>query len=206
MLLSSAAVADTISFVATLDNTVVNTTNSADGTLNIPDVSFGAFNLNTVTINSQSFLAAGELLATNMLDVAQTATGAHTLVLDITANGLTGPNALTPLESEFSVTGLTNGWTVQEKTTINGNPLSATPVFTGNSASTDLFASAFLGSTFSADAHYIITSSGAGSFNGGIDISAVPGPVLGSGVPGLAFAALGMMWFARYRQDKGHAA
>jgi len=198
-LMLGSASADSIVFTATADGTLVNTTTSANGTLTLNDVSFGPlFNLNSLDINSESFLAPGEFLSTNTLDVNQTGTGNHTLTLDITANGLTGPGALTALLSEFSVTGLTPGWTVQELTTINGNPLSQTPIFTGNSADLDLNSAAFLGTTFSADAHYILTSVGAGSFNGGIDIvAAVPGPKLGSGLPGLALLALGGLFLAR---------
>jgi len=34
---------------------------------------------------------------------------------------------------------------------------------------------------------------------------AVPGPVVGAGIPGAAFAALGLMWFGRNRQNRRNA-
>jgi hypothetical protein len=192
--LASPALADSITLTATCDGVACGGAASADGNLDVNNQAFGIFNLNTLTINSQQFLAAPGVLSTNTLDVDQMMSGNHTLVLDITANGLAGPNALEAFLSTFSVSGQTAGWSIQAMTLINGNPLATSAVFTGVSdsgSSTDL---AFASSLFSAEAIYTITSSGIGQVNGGIDIStaAVPEPATWGmmllGFAGLAFA------------------
>jgi hypothetical protein len=133
-------------------------------------------------------------LSSNTLDVDQGTTGTHTLVLDIVATGLAGPNALENFLSSFSVSGQTAGWSVVESTTINGVLLATTPVFTGVSDAASSINPAFAGATFTADEHYVIHSVGQGSFNGGIDIAvaAVPEPATWGmmilGFVGLAFA------------------
>ena len=133
LVLSTPAWADNIVLTATVDGIVVDTITSINGNLNVTNASFGPFfNLNTLTINSATFLAPPGILSTNTLDVNQSGTGDHTLVLDIQAQGLTGPSALADLLSEFSVTGLTSGWTGREQTFINGTALSDTGIFTAN--------------------------------------------------------------------------
>jgi hypothetical protein len=204
--LGAPALADSITLNASVNGVLVDTISSIDGNLNVNSVSFGPdFDLNTLTINAgPSFLAPPGILSTNTLDVNQTVAGTNKLVLDIVASGLTGTGALTALLSEFSVTGLTTGWTVQEATAINGAPLSATPVFTGNSASVDVAGSATLTSPYSAEAIYTIVATGTGQFNGGIDINAgVPGPTAGAGVPGIV-AALVLLGLAARRRRLAH--
>jgi hypothetical protein len=190
---ASAAYADAINLTATVDGVVAGSASSPDGSLTVTNQSFGAFNLNSLSINSETFLAPPGILSSNTLDVDQTTTGTHTLVLDITATGLKGPNALQDFLSSFSVSGQTAGWSVIERTTINGVTLATTPLFTGVSDSAFSTNAAFAGALFTADEHYTITSVGEGSFNGGIDISAaVPEPATWGmmllGFVGLAFA------------------
>lgn len=172
------ALADSITLTATCDGVACGSASSTNGTLDVSDQDFGLFNLNSLTINSQTFLAPPGVLTSNTLDVDQNVSGNHTLVLDITASGLSGPNALTNFLSSFSVSGQSAGWSVIEQTTINGNILAQTPLFTGVADSASSINAAFAGSTFTADEHFLINSSGIGSFNGGIDISvaAVPEP------------------------------
>ena len=99
------AYADSITLNAIVNGTLVDSINSPDGTLNVNDTSFGPdFDLNTLTINSAQFLAPPAVLNTNTLNVNQNVTGNNTLVLDITANGITGNNQLESILSEFSVT------------------------------------------------------------------------------------------------------
>jgi hypothetical protein len=173
----SPALADAINLTATVDGLAAGSVTSPDGSLTVTNQSFGVFNLNSLSINSATFLAPPGVLSSNTLDVDQTATGSHTLVLDIVATGLAGPNALENFLSSFSVSGQTAGWSVVERTTINGTTLATTPLFTGVSDSASSINAAFAGTTFTADEHYTITSVGEGSFNGGVDISAaVPEP------------------------------
>lgn len=196
------AMADAISLVVREDGNQVFSQSSADGTLNVENAVFGTFNINTVTANSQTFLAPGDIFRTNTLNIAQNGVGNHQLIIDLVATGLTGPSALQALLSSFSVTNLTQGWSAQESTTINGNLLATTPVFTVTSDSAFSTNAVFLGSTFTADVHYLINSVGAGGFNGGIDIAhAVPGPVVGAGLPGLlSLLGFGGLWWKRRNQ------
>jgi hypothetical protein len=193
--LSVAARADAINLTATVDGVAAGSASSPDGSLTVTNQSFGAFNLNSLSINSQTFLSSPGVLSSNTLDVDQTTTGTHTLVLDITATGLAGPNALENFLSSFSVSGQSAGWSVVERTTINGTTLATTPVFTGVSDAASSINAAFAGTTFTADEHYTIMSVGEGSFNGGIDISvsAVPEPSTW-GMMLLGFVGLGFMF------------
>jgi hypothetical protein len=190
----SPALADAISLTATVDGLAAGSASSPDGSLTVTNQSFGVFNLNSLSINSETFLAPPGVLSSNTLDVDQTTTGTHTLRLDIVATGLAGPNALQDFLSSFSVSGQTAGWSVVETTTINGLPLANTPLFTGVSDSASSINTAFAGTVFTADEHYLITSVGEGSFNGGIDIAvaAVPEPATWGmmllGFVGLTFA------------------
>jgi hypothetical protein len=176
--LSAPALAETIVATAKVDNVVVAVQSSASGTLNVVNQSFGpVFNLNTLTIDSQSVLALPGILSTNTFNVNQLVGGTHDLVIDIVAAGLLGPNALTPLLSTFSVSGLPSGWSIQEQTFIDNNPLADTGVFTGVSDSASAITSAVLGNFFNAEVIYTIHSVGVGNLNGGIDISLAPVPL-----------------------------
>jgi hypothetical protein len=201
----SPALADAINLTATVDGVAAGSASSPDGSLTVTNQSFGAFNLNSLSINSQTFLSPPGVLSSNTLDVDQTTTGNHTLVLDIVATGLAGPNALQDFLSSFSVSGQTAGWSVVERTTINGALLATTPVFTGVSDSASSINGAFAGTTFTADEHYTIMSVGEGSFNGGIDIAvaAVPEPATWAMLL-LGFAGLGFM-FRRHQRVLGVA-
>jgi hypothetical protein len=203
--LSGAAFADAINVTVTEDGVPIGNASSADGTLNVDNQSFGTFNLNTLSINSATFLAPPGILNTNALDVQQTAQLLpHTFVIDITASGLTAlAPSISALLSDFSVTGLTSGWSIQESTFINGNLLAATPAFFGNSAEATSTNAAVLTNPYSAEVRYTIqtTAGTAGEFNGGIDIdlAAVPGPTLGTGLPGLISACVALVALRRRR-------
>jgi hypothetical protein len=194
------AFADAINLTATVDGVAAGSVTSPDGSLTVTNQSFGVFNLNSLSINSETFLAPPGILSSNTLDVDQTTTGTHTLVLDIVATGLAGPNALENFLSSFSVSGQTAGWSVVESTTINGVLLAKTPVFTGVSDSASSTNAAFAGALFTADEHYTISSLGQGSFNGGIDISAaVPEPATW-GMMLLGFVGLAFMFRQQRRK------
>ena len=198
--LAAPAFADTIQLTATVDGILVNSTNSADGTLDVSNQAFGVFNLNSLSINSETFLAAPDLLSTNTLNINQSAGGTHQLVIDVKAFGLSGPNAVANLLSSFSVTGLTGGWNAQEQTFINGTLLADTGVFTATSDSAFSNNLALLGSLFNAEAVYTINSVGVGRFNGGIDISVAETPL--PGAVWLFGSGLGLIAMAGKRRKK----
>lgn len=202
LMLATPAWADNITLTATVDGVLIDTITSSDGTLNPTNVSFGPdYNLNTLSIDSETFLAPPGIIHTNTINVDQNVSGSHQLVLDIKADGLVGPGAVTALLSEFSVTGLTGGWSAMEQTFINGNPLASTPLFNTNSASADVSGSANLTNPFEAEVRYTINSDSVGQFNGGINIDAVPGPTIGTGLPG-TLAGLGMLGLAMVRRRR----
>jgi hypothetical protein len=204
----SPAMADTISLSGSVDGVNFGPLTSPFGSLNIinQSVGTGIFNLNTVTVNSESFLAAPGVLATNTLNIQQADTGNHLLVLDITAFGLAGIPGLTNFLSSFSVTGQSSaGWFAREQTFINGNQLADTGIFAAVADSAFSTNSATIGSTYNAEVIYTINSRGVGQFNGGIDISvaAVPGPVVGAGLPGMLALLLGVFRYWRQKNLLG---
>jgi hypothetical protein len=196
------ASADVITLNATVDGVAAGSTSSNTGQLDVTGVALGPFSLNTITADSKIVLPFPGILNTNTLNLQQSDTGNHSLILDIIASSLSGPGLLQSILSTFSVSGLTTGWNAQEQTFINGTLLADTGVFTNPSDSATSINPAFLGGTFSAEVKYTINSVGIGGFNGGIDIStaAVPGPIAGAGIPGLVGACFTMLGLYRRRR------
>jgi hypothetical protein len=202
------AVAETISLTAFVDGIQVANASSADGTLDVSNQAFGSvFNLNSLTINAQSFLAFPDIFTTNTLNVNQSVGGTHQLVINVTANGLVGTGTTQGVLSAFSVTGLTGGWNAQEQTFINGNLLSDTGVFTATSDSAFETMNALLTDPYDAMVRYTINSVGTGRFNGGIDmaLAPVPIPAVGAGLPGViaGFGAIYAWGKKRARKKAG---
>jgi hypothetical protein len=111
----------------------------------------------TSTATGTPPLAGGNLLQGSTVDVEdyQGLGSASTFYLYITETGLVGPSALTPFLSQFTVNGLSSGWSVTESTYISS---SNTPF--GQTTPLSSYTSTALGS-----------SSGLGSATPGADYS-----------------------------------
>ena len=167
---------------------------------------FGSFNLNTIQVDSfPNASTLPTLLDTNTLNVSSAGAGGvtQTLAIDIKATGQPGPGALVGLTSNFDTVGLPTGWSVMETTFVNGVQ-QATDTFSSPPQNGGTFglSSAFLGATFMTEADYLITTNGTnGDSNSGIEIQTVPGPILGAGLPGIAFGLIGLGWLLTRRKD-----
>ena len=199
---SSSAVAD--SMVITLSETgFVNKVFSAPGadSLSVPlGTPFGNYNSNGIDAIAAPLAPGTDELSTNTINVSS-AGSATALTIDIVASNVSDiAKAAVALDSFFSVTGITSGWTVTGETLVNGVMLSGSGLLVANSALTKV-GTANLTGIDSFEAIYTIASNGiAGALNGGIDITAVPGPVIGGGLPGLVFGFLGLGILSRRKR------
>jgi hypothetical protein len=205
--LTGAARADLITVSASVDGGPTFTANSLGlPTLSLSGVVLPDFTFNQGDFTSRGLLApAGGILTSNTINI-QSGTGTHALTLDVLATGLSGPNSLQNILNSFSVSGQSPGWSVVETTFINGVQQSTTGTFTGVSDNASAFTSAFLGTTFTAEERYVITSNGAGDFNGGIvmSVAAVPEPATWAMMI-LGFFGIGSLAMAKRRREGGAA-
>jgi len=168
---------------------------------------FGDFLISNITGSTQPSLFSPEFLSTNSLAVQNGDNDPHTLQLWITGNDL-GNVGLNAITSRFSNVTLTPGWSVTLETLYSATnqmfagTLLNTATFNTAPNSTSGNSVANFDGNFSLTAHYTITTTGLGQANSGIDISAVPGPVVGAGLPGLIMACGGLLALARRRRQQ----
>ena len=207
--MTGASRADSITATVTDNGVNVNTTSSG-GSLDIPSVTFGNFQVNSVTADSHSILGGNSILDTNTIDIKNMAAETHTqvLVIDIKDTNITGITGLQNFLSEFSVTNLTAGWTAQLQSYINGALIGDTGALGAETIGLDQNFFGTATSPMTAEVKYTITDPGGavGEFNGGIDVSvtaAVPEPstwaMMLLGFCGITFMA------AKRRRDTGRA-
>jgi hypothetical protein len=167
---------------------------------------YGSFILNGVDAIASPLAPAPDEISTNTINVSATGAPAP-LKIDIKASSVADLAALAaPFDSFFSVTGITTGWTVTGQTLIDGLPLANTPTITANFA-VHLPGTADTTGLDTYEVIYTIDTNGvAGSINGGIDIAAVPGPIVGAGMPGLlGVLGMGLLAWRRKRNLRGYA-
>jgi len=166
--------------------------------------SYGSFTNNSVSGSSDTL--NGALLGTTALDVSSTTSG--TLIIYVTAQNIAAPIGTLGFLSSLTSNLLPNGWNVTESTFISA----ANSLFTGTQLASHSFTTtgtfetinfASTGALYSVTEKYTIFATKAGQALSTASISAVPGPVLGAGLPGLILACGGLLALARRRR---HAA
>jgi len=191
-----ASTAATITFTASEDGGPTTTAPTPNASATIGPISFGDFTFSmTGSTNGSGGVPPPFLLQGNTITVQQNDTGSHTLDLSVLGIGLTSPTGLTALLSGFDATGLSAGWVATISTDINGSIIDSA-TFTGpTSGGHDTAFGAFnLPAMFNASIDFHIVTNGVGAANLGGSL-AVPGPVVGAGLPGL----LGMLGFGGFK-------
>jgi len=172
----------------------------------------GPFIVQQATGSTQPFVVPPDVLDTNTLDVVNTT--ATNVAFHIFVSAKDVPvSGLQTITSSFDSVGLTSGWTVTETSFIgNANQFFfvgglgtqlATDTFNGVAGSGAFINTVNLGAGpfNSFNVEYTINTNGIlGEANIGINLSAVPGPIVGAGLPGLVVACGGLLALARRRR------
>jgi hypothetical protein len=149
------------------------------------------------------------MLDGNTINIQSTGTGTNSITISVVANGYNTPLGTPTYESSFT-TNLLTGTSVAMSTDINsanssmpgGVTLASFTAVAGDLTNVSLNPGATGAGPYALSDNFTFTSSGVGQqANSTIDIAAVPGPIVGAGLPGIVTGLIGLWGWKRRKRS-----